>query len=212
MTKREMIDKYLRSIDKRRVQGDTMEPLMPFLLGDAIYMIYNADIAHLSLRHEAKKARNQWAECYGRFNRPFFKAFTGDESLEVTDLMDDFEEFIGNELTILRGQVMLILGDSIPFDKRYTITSALLCHVLAQCAQHSWGNVYKVAHRTMAGGQVILPTINPDIRGIDRASFILANLLHSEVSQESINPNKCKGVPPAVEGLCRKIYQWLKLQ
>ena len=116
MTKREMIDKYLRTIDKKRVQGDTLEPVMPFLLGDAIYMIYNADIAHLSLRHEAKKARNQWAECYGRFNRPFFSAFTPDESLEVTDLMDDFEAFIGNELTFIYIRFSNYADRSLPFN------------------------------------------------------------------------------------------------
>ena len=41
MTKRELINTYLASIGRTRVQGDSSEPLLPFLLGDAIYTIFN---------------------------------------------------------------------------------------------------------------------------------------------------------------------------
>ena len=58
MTKRELIKRYLDSIGKVRVSGDTTEPLLPFLLGDAIYSIYAKDIAPLPLVREQKKLRN----------------------------------------------------------------------------------------------------------------------------------------------------------
>ena len=62
MTKRELINTYLKSIGRTLVQGDSTEPLLPFLLGDAIYTIYNRDIAPVDLQREEKRVRNPWAE------------------------------------------------------------------------------------------------------------------------------------------------------
>jgi hypothetical protein len=137
MTKRELINTYLASIGRTRVQGDSTEPLLPFLLGDAIYTIYNRDIAPLDLHREEKKLRNDWVQHYTLFNRPFFAAIGADNHDQVTDLMDDFEEAIANHVMVLRSELMLLLGD-VPFDQRKPIVSALLCHVLAQAAQCAW--------------------------------------------------------------------------
>ena len=211
MTKTEMIDTYLRTIGITRIQGETLEPLMPFLLGDAIYQIYNKDIKPLPLKHEEKKVRGQWAKAYDRFNRSFFRAFSNEQSIEITDLMDDFEEYIANDLMVLRCQVLQILGDHIPFEQRQVITSALLCHVLAQAAQCVWKDVYKV--RIIRNGKTLREegVGNPDLDGINRAAFLLATKMHCRVSDQYIDPNKCDGVPPAVQALCRRIYGWLKV-
>ena len=80
MTKRELINTYLSSIGRTLVQGDSTEPLLPFLLGDAIYTIYNRDIAPLDLRQEEKRLRSDWAKNYTHFNRPFFAAIGGEGS------------------------------------------------------------------------------------------------------------------------------------
>ena len=211
MTKTEMIDTYLRKIGIRRLQGETLEPLMPFLLGDAIYQIFNEDIAHLDLRHELKKIRNDWVNAYGRLNGLFFRAFTTEQSIEVTDLMDDFEAYIHNDLMVLRCQVMQILGDEIGFEDKKVITSALLCHVLAQAAQCVWKDVYKVRVPKPGGRYEEIGMPNPWLEGINRAAFLLGTKLHTKVSDRYIDPNKCDGVPPAVQALCRRIYGWLKV-
>ena len=52
MTKRDLINSYLSSIGRTLVQGDSTEPLLPFLLGDAIYTIYNRDIAPMDLHRD----------------------------------------------------------------------------------------------------------------------------------------------------------------
>lgn len=213
MTKRDLINTYLASIGRTRVQGDSTEPLFPFLLGDAIYTIYNRDIAPLELRREEKRLRNHWAENYTRFNRPFFAAIGGDGSDQVTDLMDDFEEAISNNVMMLRSELMLLLGD-VPFDQRKPIVSALLCHVLAQAAQYAWGNVYRVAtlvKRTGAVKQVCVhrPEKNRYLDAINRDAYALANMWHNAISLALVDPNKTRGIPPAINALCRKIYRWL---
>ena len=213
MTKRELINTYLSSIGRTRVQGDSTEPLLPFLLGDAIYTIYNQDIAPLDLRREEKRLRRDWSENYTRFNRPFFAAIGGDNYDQVTDLMDDFEAAIANNMMVLRSELMLLLGD-VPFDQRKPIVSALLCHVLAQAAQCAWGNVYRVATLVKREGerkQVLVhrPEKNRYLEAINRDAFALANMWHSSINKALVDPNKTKGIPPAINALCRKIYRWL---
>lgn len=213
MTRRELINTYLKSIGRTRVQGDSSEPLLPFLLGDAIYTIFNQDIAPLDLRREEKRLRSNWSENYTRFNRPFFAAIGGDGSEQVTDLMDGFEAAISNNMMMLRSELMLLLGD-VPFDQRKPIVSALLCHVLAQAAQCAWGNVYRVATLVKREGerkQVLVhrPEKNRYLEAINRDAYALANMWHSSINKALVDPNKTKGIPPAINALCRKIYRWL---
>ena len=214
MTKRELINTYLSSIGRTRVQGDSTEPLLPFLIGDAIYTIFNRDIAPLDLRQEEKRLRRDWAQNYTRFNRPFFAAIGVDNHDQVTDLMDDFEEAIANNVMILRSELMLLLGD-VPFDQRKPIVSAILCHVLAQAAQYAWGNVYRVATLVRRDGRekkvlVHRPERNKHLEAINRDAFALANRWHSAINNALVDPNKTKGIPPAINSLCRKIYRWLE--
>jgi hypothetical protein len=214
MTKKELINKYLNSIGRKRMQGDSVEPLLPFLLGDAIYTIYNRDIAPLDLHREEKRLRRDWAENYTRFNRPFFAAIGMEGSDRVTDLMDEFETYIANNVMVLRSELMLLLGD-IPFDARKPIVSALLCHVLAQAAQCAWGNVYRVGKvlGRDAGGRAMTvhrPEKNMQLDAINRDAFALANRWHTAINQALVDPNKTKGIPPAINALCRKIYRWLE--
>lgn len=214
MTKRELINTYLKSIGRTRVQGDSTEPLLPFLLGDAIYTIYNRDIAPLDLRQEEKRLRSDWAQNYTRFNRPFFAAIGVNNYDQVTDLMDDFEEAIANNVMVLRSELMLLLGD-VPFDQRKPIVSAILCHVLAQAAQCAWGNVYRVATLVRREGPekkvlVHRPEKNKHLDAINRDAFALANRWHSAINKALVDPNKTKGIPPAINALCRKIYRWLE--
>jgi|GEM_PF-5276382 len=214
MTKRELINAYLSSIGRTKVQGESAEPLLPFLLGDAIYTIFNQDIAPLDLRHEEKRLRRDWEDNYARFNRPFFAAIGVDNYNQVTDLMDDFEEAIATEIMILRSELMLLLGD-IPFDKRKPIVSALLCHVLAQAAQLAWGNVYrwmKVVGEDAEGRKMTVPhpEKNRYLNAINRDAYALANSWHSAIQKALVDPNKTKGIPSAIKALCRKIYRWLE--
>ena len=214
MTKTELINAYLRSIGRTRVQGESLEPLLPFLLGDAIYTIYNQDIAPLELRHEEKRLRSDWAEHYTRFNRPFFSAIGVENHEQVTDLMDDFEGYIANSLMVLRSELMLLLGD-VPFEQRRPIVSALLCHVLAQAAQCAWGNVYRIGKIMGAAGGGCRRVVhraekNMQLDAINRDSFALANRWHTAINRALVDPNKTKGIPPAITALCRKIYDWLK--
>ena len=45
---------------------------------------------------------------------------------------------------------------------------------------------------------------------INRDAFQLANRWHSEIRADLLDPNKTKGIPAAINALCRKIYRWLE--
>jgi len=207
MTKRELINTYLNSVGKKRISGDTAEPLVPFLLGDAIYSIYNREIAHLPMYREDKKLRNEWAKAYSRFNRPFFRAFDNDASIEVTDLMDDFEDYISDEIMMVRSQLMLIFQD-MDIDTRTTFVSILMCHILAQCAQYVWGDVYRIG-KLMGKTVLYKGEKNMDLDVINRNAFQLARRMHRNFGQPLV-PGREKGLQPALDALCRKIYKWLE--
>ena len=214
MTKKELINRYLTSVGRTLVQGESAEPLLPFLLGDAIYTIYNRDIAPLPLRHREKALRSRWSRNYNLFNRPFFQAIGVASYEQVTDLMDDFEDYISVNMIQLRSELMLLLQD-VPFERRGVIVSALLCHVLSQAAQCAWGNVYrrrKVVGDTVSGRAIVVsrPEHNSFLDAINQDSFALASIWHNGISKALVDPNKTKGIPPAIKALCRKIYRWVE--
>lgn len=45
---------------------------------------------------------------------------------------------------------------------------------------------------------------------INRDAFALANRWHTAINQALVDPNRTKGIPPAITALCRAIYDWLK--
>lgn len=212
MTKRDLINRYLASIGRTRVQGDTAEPLLPFLLGDAIYTLYNRDIAPLDLHREEKQLRSDWARNYTLFNRPFFAAIGIDNQDDIIDLMDEFEEAICPEMDDLRQAFDRLLMD-VNRERREPIVSALICHVLAQAAQIAYGNVYRKArilNATPQGNNVMhRPEKNLYLDAINRDAFALANRWHTWVVKDLVDPNKTEEIPPAVTSLCRKMYRWL---
>ena len=214
MTKKELINRYFASVGRTLTQGESAEPLLPFLLGDAILTIFTRDIAPLDLRHEEKRLRKDWSAHYTIFNRPFFSAIGIDNYDQITDLMDDFEAYIDINIMTLRSEIMLLLQD-VPFERRQVIVSAILCHVLAQAAQCAWGNCYrvgKVVGYNANGRQMIVhrPEKNPHLQAINKDAFQLTNRWHAAINKALIDPNKTKGIPAAIAALCRKIYSWVE--
>lgn len=214
MTKREMINRYLSSIGCSLTQGDSCEPILPFLLGDCIYTIFNKDIAPLQLERKEQVIRSHWCRNYTMFNLPFFQAVGVSSYEQIYDVMDDFEGFISVNLMQLRSALMLLLQD-VPFERRGVIVSALLCHVLAQAAQCAWGNVYrhrKVMGHTKDGRSMTLdrPDKNRHLDAINDDAFRLANIWHTSIEKALVDPNKTKDIPVAIKALCRKIYRWVE--
>jgi len=214
MTKKELINRYVESVGATLTQGSSVEPLLPLLLADAIYTIYCKDIAPLQLPRREEIIREHWSFNYDMFNKPFFHAIGVTNHEQVTDIMDDLEAYIANQMMCLRSEMMLLFQD-IPFERRGLIVSAILCHVLAQAAQCAWGNVYRhrrVMGYTKDGRSMTLdrPDKNRYLDAINNDAFRLANIWHTRIESALVDPNKTKGIPPAINALCRRIYRWVE--
>lgn len=112
-------------------------PFMPMLLMDAMNLLYDEYIAPLPLKHREKQLRTRWHEAYKHYINQEFMAFDDDQKCEICDMMDDFEEYIHNEVELFRVASMsrFMQYDT---DIRITLSAILGCNVLAQSAEYIW--------------------------------------------------------------------------
>ncbi len=200
MTNDEMVDKWLASIGMKRVQGHTLETILPFLMLDVNYQIFLKTVRPLESKHEMKLWKQRWIDAYNRLNKQFFRAFTVDEQNEVVDKMDDFDNWIANDVMIAKVQIMNFLQD-LDFDIQKTCAELMIANIMAQSAQIVWGNCYKTS--------TLYNQKNMDIQAIEKASSRFMNLFHSAVSDRHVNPNQSKPIVAAVDVLCQKMIKWL---
>ena len=200
MTNDEMVDKWLASIDMKRVQGHTLETILPFLMLDVNYQILQSTVKPIDSKHEMQTQKSRWSDASNRLYKRFFRAFTVDEQNEVIDKMDDFENWIANDVMIAKVQIMNFLQD-LDFDIQKTCAELMIANIMAQSAQIVWGNCYKTS--TMHNQK------NMDIQAIEKASSRFMNLFHSAVSNRHVNPNQSKPIVAAVDVLCQKMIKWL---
>jgi hypothetical protein len=123
----------LRSTTSQEPKRDGM-PFMPMLLMDAMNLLYEEYIAPLPLKHREKQLRTRWHDAYKHYISQEFLPFSDDQKCEICDLMNDFEEYIHNEVEIFRVASMnkFMKYDT---DIRITLSAILACNALAQSAQ-----------------------------------------------------------------------------
>lgn len=112
-------------------------PFMPMLLMDAMNLLYEEYIAPLPLRHKEKQLRTRWHEAYKHFMAEFFMPFDDDQMDDICDLMNDFDDYIHNEIEIFRVATM---DQFMQYDSMVglVLSSSLACNILAQYAQILW--------------------------------------------------------------------------
>lgn len=184
----------------RRVKGKSLEPILPFLMLDCMFQIYNKEIKPVQCRHEMKHLRKVWMRNYTTLNNQFFRAFNVAQRDEVIDKMDDFENYIQNDLMIAKVAVMNELSD-LDFKDANICASCMLCNIFAQSAQIVWSKVY--ATRSGRNSE------NPYISGIEASCKRFMDLYHSTVSTRNVNPNNSKQIVTSVDILCHKMIKWL---
>lgn len=181
----------------RLVQGSTLEPLLPFFIMDVQFQIYCHDIAYLPVKYQMKQVRGKWIAAYNKFNKAFFNAFTQDEQDELIDKMDDFADYIQNDVMVAKVAFMDMVKD-LPFERQGVIGACLMCNVLAQSAQVIWGKVYHDRHG--------VKETNGELRRIQICSYDFLNMYYREGRNISCDTPR---ITEAVNILCRKIVKWL---
>lgn len=201
MTSSEMINTYLKSIGMKRIKGEGLDPLLPFIMMDSMYQIYTKEIAPLPCKHELKHIKKSGIENYNVFNRDFFRAFNVEEQGEVIDLMDDFEQFIHNDVLIAKLAIMNEMKD-LSTEDASVCASCVMCNILAQAAHIVWKKIFGKCRLLNPAGKYIL--------GVERSSTKFMNLYHSSISMRHVDPNKSKPIVDSVDILCKKMVKWVK--
>lgn len=200
--------RYIEANGLRVVAGDAGvgDLLVPYLLMDAEYSLYQKYVTKVSAKRELKKVKGAWVEAYGLFNRAFFSAFGEEQRDVVVDLMDEYEEWVGNSVEIARITVMNEIGkEGYDLDEQELLGACLMCNCLSQCANIVW------------------ETIHVDARGMKRKSDAIERVewcskrfadvwMEQRGDRKVINLNENKKVNAAMNALVSKIVRFPKLR
>ena len=173
-------------------------PFMPMLLMDAMNLLYEEYIAPLPLKHREKHLRTQWHEAYKHYISQEFMAFDDDQKCEICELMNDFEEYINNEVEMFRVASMSKFM-SYDTDIRITLSAILACNALAQSAQI----LYKAQRRKE----------NPYIASVESWSLKILNEYADKRIDRSVGQvdlNQYQDLNIASRKLCGKVVEFAK--
>lgn len=187
----------LRSTTSQEPKRDGM-PFMPMLLMDAMNLLYEEYIAPLPLKHREKHLRTQWHEAYKHYISQEFMAFDDDQKCEICELMNDFEEYINNEVEMFRVASMSKFM-SYDTDIRITLSAILACNALAQSAQI----LYKAQRRKE----------NPYIASVESWSLKILNEYADKRIDRSVGQvdlNQYQDLNIASRKLCGKVVEFAK--
>lgn len=215
ITNQEIVDTYLAYKHRVRTKGERIDntlPLMPFFIMDACYQIYCKDIKNLPCKHLLKKHKKRWADSYHMFTADFFRAFNQEQTEYIVDMMDEFNDYINDDIVVLKNAVINYIPREIPFEEKKLLGSLLACSVLAQAAQHMYGEMFRkgtVTYNLKALHSVLtlMPKEkDPHIEAVKKAIYDYANSLTS--AQTVITDSK--NVMTSIDILCANITKFLK--
>ena len=173
-------------------------PILAFLLADCAFQEFCEGVKPLKFKHALKKKQSDWLADYHTFNKRLFICLDEDQRDFVIDLMDAYEDFIKNDVMLMRVALMNLVGGC-SFEDQKHIASLMLCNIFTQVAQITWGLVYK----TTKGKDERAPEL-------DRMKCVSHHLANSVALLESdVHPNEDAGLNAAVEAFMNKTVKWL---
>lgn len=204
MTTCEIVDRFMKHHGYVRVEGDSIEPILPMLMLDIVCDTYDKLVSGMTCRHKVQQAKTAWRDCYRRFNEDFFGCYTNDESILVTDRMDDFEKYVNNEVTMLKIAIMDEMPQNEPFEVRNIVSAVMVCNILAQAAQVYWNRNYRATARR---GET-----NVCISGLVAATHKFANEYHKTKDTANINLNESEAVVRAWDALSLRMARYIEYE
>ena len=222
MTNTEIVDKYLAHIHYTKVSGDSILPVMPFIVMDVVYNMYSKTIRPVPAKHKVKLLKRKWEESYNRFDRMFLAAFTPDEQDEVFDRIDNLEDYIANYKTIAEVQTMNCFS-FLDLEHQKVLACANICNILTHYAAQTWSICYKNFDRfkgTKKAGERYykmdgkiykeIDTRNKDLDTIEYASEKFMDEYYAQIGGPDVKLDNCPQMKESCIALVKKMYQWLK--
>lgn len=179
---------------------DDVAPLLPLLIMDCALDTFNSYIpSKKECKHKLKFWRNEWMSNYTKFNGDFFNPLNEDQTCFLTDLMDEFGDYIYKYKEVAFYQFMNLLKNE-PVERRKVLSACMMISIYCQTAQIMWGNTYKKS--------ADIEDINPLLDLCEKNINAFKDLYYGK-SKNDVNPNNCKPLMDAVDSLCHHIVDFL---
>ena len=224
MTNSELVNKFLDHRGYSKIKGESLLPIMPYIVMDVVYNMYNKTIRPIPAKHKLKKLKTTWEEAYNRFDRVFLAAFTEDEQDEIIDRMDDLEAYIANAKTIAEIQTMNCFS-FLSLEQQKVLACANVCNLLTHYAGEIWKAVYKnydlsrdtwmrkgVQYYEIKGKiYKERPNKSKELSDIERASEKLMDEYYAFIGgPKDVSFQNCPQMRESCLALVKTIYKWLE--
>lgn len=156
ITNQQLLKAYVEQVKGLRVlKGDNIEIFIPFLCLDIVQTFYKDYIKDIkpedfepSLRGswftKFRKLRKNWYDNFQDImgTKTFWDKFDEDVKDAIIDKMDDFEQYIGNYVTMAKVAVMKVI-DPMPLEQQQIVSSCLIAEVLIWSGMDVWEKCLK---------------------------------------------------------------------
>lgn len=202
MNMQSLIERFIEAQKLNVIRGSLCPDIfLPYLLMDCQYQIFSEGIRNKELKGYSKVIRNRWTKLNTIFFENLFKGLNAEDCEALTDIMDEFEEYIKQDAFMLKNHVMNCMPNNVDFEKRMMIGDSMTCNILAQCAQIVWGSIFKTKNAN--------DDCNPQIQGVVLLSHRMACEVHN-CDKQTIDLNNAQNIRDCVEALKRKMIQFLR--
>lgn len=208
MTNQEMVEKFMKAHDlKVYKSGNDFTPIMPFILLDAMLIVYQRHLSKYPFVHKAKKVKGYWMDSYKEFNNGvFLSCYTDEEKDEIIDKkMETLSNHINSNLYDLMAQVRLAIKDTASPKDIEAIGALQCCNILIQAAQCYWLQVYQ-KWPTKCNPKVH-EYENPYLSAMDGYTDRLTNMIHNSPMTIKLSDNQF--VSAALARLVSRMREWL---
>ena len=201
MTIKSLVDKYLKAKGLKRVKGadNDASPILPSIMMDSAFQLFCKYVEKVECMHEMKHWKKEWITHYKRFNHDFFRCYDTDETDFIIDMMDTFEEYIANDMTVTFVQFTNLFKNE-SFDRQKVLSACMLSNILCQCAEIIWERVYYAP----------LEKKNQDIIACEKYMHKWSDMYYG-YDKPNVNPNNSKPICDAVSILCAKQVKFLNI-
>lgn len=207
MIRVELMEKWLADRGKKLTSEDKQHSrvFLPYLIMDTAYQVYCKHIMTVPASFRLLQLRKALGSAFSNFSKDFFRCFTIDESCEITDEMDGFESYIGNDVVILKLALMKQCEDY-PLEKQQVICSGMIVNILAQCAEVIYEDSFKRETR-LGGTRRLVGERNDLIEAVARATMRF--LKEYNKNGRDIDFNSSKDIDDCVNIICKRIVQFI---
>ena len=202
MTNNEIINQYMKGRRLRRVSGkiNNLMAVLPYLIMDLEHSLFCKHIKTIDCKFQAKQMISRWDKVYTKFNKEIFSVLSDDARDYLIDKMDDYEEYIHNNIEMLRIALISAFETiGVEENKHQTLSYIIVCNTIIQAANVVWKRTYL---DKLGQGKP-----HPLLEFLDKHTMRFADVYHCD--KQHINLNKFEDVTSAMQALCRRLISWV---